>query len=80
MLAATLGVEVNSDATDNSGRAAVEISHFEAWSNQKVEAFEDPQTGATLDSAWVGPSAEYAEDLYLSVTDTNTLPADPYKS
>jgi hypothetical protein len=80
VLAVTPGVEVKRDATDSSGRPAVEISRFEAWSKQEVEAFEDPQTGATLESAWVGPSAEYAEDLYLSVTYTNTVPADPYKS
>jgi hypothetical protein len=80
VLAATPGVEVKPDVTDSSGRPAVEISRFEAWSKQEVEAFEDPQTGATLESAWVGPSAEYAEDLYLSVTYTNTVPADPYKS
>jgi hypothetical protein len=80
VLAATPGVQVKPDATDSSGRPAVEISRFEAWSKQEVEAFEDPETGATLESAWVGPSAEYAEDLYLSVTYTNTAPADPYKS
>ena len=80
VLAATPGVEVKPDATDSSGRPAVEISRFEGWSKQEVEAFEDPQTGATLESAWVGPSAGYAEDLYVSVTYTNTVPTDPYKS
>ena len=80
VLAGTPGVEVKSDATDSSGRPAVEISRFEAWSKQEVEAFEDAKTGATLESAWVGPSANYAEDLYLSVTYINTVPADPYKS
>jgi hypothetical protein len=80
VLAATPGVEVKSDATDSSGRPAVEISRYEAWSKQEVEAFEDAKTGATLESAWVGPSANYAEDLYLSVTYTNTVPAGPYKS
>ena len=77
---ATPGVQVKADATDSSGRPAVEISRFEAWSKQEVEAFEDAKTGATLESAWVGPSANYAEDLYLSVTYTNTVPTDPYKS
>jgi hypothetical protein len=49
-------VEVKSDATDSSGRPAVEISRFEAWFEQEVEAFEDAKPGATLESAWVGPS------------------------
>jgi len=80
VLADTPGVQVKTDATDSSGRPAVEISRYEAWSKQEVEAFEDAKTGATLESAWVGPSANYAEDLYLSVTYTNTVPPDPYKS
>jgi hypothetical protein len=80
VLAGTPGVQVKADATDSSGRPAVEISRFEAWSKQEVEAFEDAKTGATLESAWVGPSGNYAEDLYPSVTYTNTAPADPYKS
>ena len=80
VLADTPGVVVKAHATDGSGRPAVEISRYEAWSKQEVEAFEDAKTGATLESAWVGPSANYAEDLYLSVTYTNTVPPDPYKS
>jgi hypothetical protein len=80
VLAETPGVQVKTDATDSSGRPAVEISRYEVWAKQEVEAFEDAKTGATLESAWVGPSANYAEDLYLSVTYTNTVQADPYKS
>ena len=80
VLADTPGVQVKTDATDSSGRPAVEISRYEVWAKQEVEAFEDAKTGATLESAWVGPSANYAEDLYLSVTYTNTVPPDPYKS
>jgi hypothetical protein len=80
VLAETPGVQVKTDAKDSSGRPAVEISRFEVWAKQEVEAFEDAKTGATLESAWVGPSANYAEDLYLSVTYASTVPADPYKS
>jgi hypothetical protein len=80
VLAATPGVQVKSDATDSSGRPAVEISCFEAWSKQEVESFEDAKTGATLESAWVGPTANYAEDLCLSVTYTATVAPDPYES
>jgi hypothetical protein len=79
VLAATPGVEVNASATDSSGRAAVEISYFEAWAKQRIETFENPVTGATLESAWVFLTGDYAEDLYLSITYTNAIPANPYK-
>ena len=46
----------------------------------KVETFENPKTGATLESAWVEPSGEFLEDLYLSITYTNHIPPNPYKS
>jgi hypothetical protein len=46
---------------------------------QNVETFEDPATGATLESAWDNPSGEFDEDLYRSITYTNTIPSDPYQ-
>ena len=79
VLAATPGVKVNANATDSSGRTAVEISFFEAAAGQEIETFENPATGATLESATVGPSGNYAEDLYQSITYTSTIPANPYK-
>jgi hypothetical protein len=78
-LAATPGVTVNANAADSSGRAAVEISFFEAAANQTIETFENPTTGATLESATAGPSGNYTEDLYQSITYTNTIPANPYR-
>ena len=79
VLAATPGVIVKTGTTDSSGRPAVEISRYDTWAKQDVQTFEDPATGATRESAWIGPSGSVAEDLYLSTTYTNTIPADPYK-
>jgi len=36
------------------------------------------ENGATLESAWSSPG-EFDEDLYLSTTYSNTIPADPYQ-
>ncbi|MGO9161698.1 MAG: hypothetical protein ACLP7J_13460 [Streptosporangiaceae bacterium] len=66
-------------ATDSPGRPAVEISRFDTSARQDIETYEDPTTGATLESAWVGPAAEFAADLSLSTTCTSTIPADPCK-
>ena len=79
VLADTPGVQVNSGTTDSSGRPAVEISRVDQVAKAKVETFENPKTGATLESAWVEPSGEFLEDLYLSITYTNHIPANPYQ-
>jgi len=79
VLADTPGVTVRTGARDSSGRAATEISRYQAPGQTTVETFEDPATGATLESAWRSPG-EFDEDLYLSTTYTNTIPADPYGS
>jgi hypothetical protein len=79
VLADTPGVIVQTGAKDSSGRAATEISRYQAPGKTTVETFEDPATGATLESAWRSPG-EFDEDLYLSTTYTNTIPADPYQS
>jgi hypothetical protein len=44
-----------------------------------VETFENPKTGATLESAWLEPTGEFLEDLYLSTTYTNRIPPNPYQ-
>jgi hypothetical protein len=80
VLAATPGVQVKKGTTDSAGRLAVEISRVDQVAKAKVETFENPKTGATLESAWVEPSGEFLEDLYLSITYTNHIPANPYKS
>ncbi|MGH3270226.1 MAG: hypothetical protein ACRDN1_14400, partial [Trebonia sp.] len=78
VLADTPGVTVQTGAKDSSGRPATEISRYQAAGKTTVETFEDPATGATLESAWRSPG-ELDEDLYLSTTYTNAIPADPYQ-
>jgi hypothetical protein len=78
VLAATPGVTVQTGAKDSSGRPATEISRYQVAGRTTVETFEDPATGATLESAWNSPG-EFDEDLYLSTTYTDTIPADPYQ-
>jgi hypothetical protein len=79
VLADTPGVTVQTGTKDGSGRPATEISRYDAASKTNVETFENPATGATLESAWRSPG-EFDEDLYLSTTYTNTIPANPYES
>lgn len=79
VLADTPGVQVKPGTTDSAGRPAIEISRTDQVSKAKVETFENPKTGATLESAWVEPSGEFLEDLYLSITYTNHIPPNPYQ-
>jgi hypothetical protein len=79
VLAATPGVIVNKDATDSSGRPAVEISRLDSDGYTDIEAFEDPATGATFETTWIG-SGELDEDLYQSITYANAIPPNPYKA
>lgn len=80
VLADTPGVVVKTDVKDSSGRPATEISRFDPASDTNVEAFENPATGATLESAWADKSGEFDEDLYQSISYTNTIPPNPYDS
>jgi hypothetical protein len=79
VLADTPGVQVRTGATDSAGRPAVEISRVATFAKEKVETFENPRTGATLESAWLEPTGEFLEDLYLSISYTNHVPANPYQ-
>ena len=79
VLADTPGVTVKTGVTDSAGRPAVEISRVSTAAKDDVETFENPRTGATLESAWLEPSGEFLEDLYLSISYTNHLPANPYQ-
>ena len=56
------------------------ISRADTTDATKVVTYENPKTGATLESAWAYSSGEFDEDLYLSSTYTNNIPPDPYKS
>jgi len=78
VLAATQGVIVKTGAADSSGRPAIEISRRDTVYKTVVETFEDPVTGATRESAWIN-HGETDEDLYKSITYTNTIPANPYQ-
>jgi hypothetical protein len=79
VLADTPGVTVKNGARDSAGRPAVEISRVDQVAKANVETFENPKTGATLESAWQEPNGEFIEDLYLSITYTNHIPANPYQ-
>jgi hypothetical protein len=79
VLADTPGVQVKNGARDSAGRPAVEISRLDQVAKANVETFENPKTGATLESAWLEPSGEFLEDLYLSITYTNHIPPNPYQ-
>jgi hypothetical protein len=80
VLAATPGANVKTGTADSSGRPAVEISWFDPGENEDIQAYEDPATGATLESAWTGTNGLFDEDLYLSVSYASSIPANPYHS
>lgn len=79
VLAATSGVVVRTGVHDSSGRPATEISRLNSVARDDAEVFVDPVTGATRESAWVGPGVSLSEDLYWSIRYTSTIPTDPYK-
>jgi hypothetical protein len=78
-------VIVRTNTTDLRGRPATEISRVDNMAGETTSTFEDPATGAVLESLFVTPpdkvtgatgSTDY--DLYLSITTSATLPANPY--
>ena len=79
VLAATPGVRVGSRARDDLGRAAVEISRYDAATRVDDQTFENPKTGAVLETAFVYQDGTKGTDLYLSVTSRSTLPPNPYR-
>jgi hypothetical protein len=79
VLADTPGVLVNAHATDASGRPAVEISRYDSVAGVEDQTFENPASGAVLETAFFyGAGKPEGTDLYTSVTSSNTLPGDPY--
>lgn len=80
VLAATPGVIVKTGTKDSAGRSATEISRFDAVADMEFETFEDPATGATLQSVVSTPHDinGYGSDLYQSITYTSTIPPNPY--
>ena len=79
VLAATPGVRVDSHARDDLGRPAVEISRTATATGIEDQTFENPKTGAALETAFVYQDGTKGTDLYLSVTSRNTVPPNPYR-
>jgi hypothetical protein len=87
VLADTPWVTVRTNTTDMNGRPAIEISRVDNAAGETTSTFENPATGAVLESLFVTPanpatgtagSTDY--DLYLSITSSSALPANPYRS
>jgi hypothetical protein len=79
VLAATPRVRVDSHARDDLGRPAVEISRTATATGIEDQTFENPKTGAVLETAFVYRDGTKGTDLYLSVTSRSTLPPNPYR-
>jgi hypothetical protein len=79
VLADTPGVRVNSHTSDGLGRAAVEISRTATATGIEDQTFENPKTGAVLETAFVYPDGTKDTDLYLSATSRDTVPPNPYR-
>lgn len=78
VLAATPGVQVRQPATDSQARPAIEISRFDSVNGVTDATYESPTTSAVLETAFTNPNGSVGRDVYLSVTCSNTLPANPY--
>ncbi len=79
VLADTPGVVVDTHARDMIGRPAVEISRLDSAVGVNDQTFEDPATGAVLETAFAYTASQTeGTDLYQSVTSSNTLPRNPY--
>jgi len=79
VLAATPGVQVDSHARDDLNRPAVEISRTATATGIEDQTFENPQTGAVLETAFRYKDGTKGTDLYLSVTSSGTVPPNPYQ-
>lgn len=79
VLADTPGVVVDTHAADDLGRAAVEISRYDSAAGVDDQTFENPATGAVLETAfgYRGGGAK-GTDIYTSLTSSDTFPGDPY--
>jgi len=79
VLAATPGVRVDSHGRDDLGRSAVEISRTATATGIEDQTFENPKTGAVLETAFIQKDGTKGTDLYLSVTSSNRVPPNPYQ-
>jgi hypothetical protein len=85
VLAGTPGVVVRTHTHDMSGHPATEISRVDNPQGEITSTFENPATGAVLESLFVTPANQAKHitgstnyDLYKSITSSNALPANPY--
>lgn len=79
VLANTPGVAVDPHAHDSIGRAAVEISRYSGAERVDDKTYQNPATGAVLETAFTYPGTEpEGTDIYTSLTSASTLPANPY--
>jgi uncharacterized lipoprotein YmbA len=74
VLAATPGVMVKAGTTDSTGRPAIEISRFNSVTKEDTATFENPSTGAVLESL----SSDGGSSVYQSITGYASLPGNPY--
>ena len=58
----------------------MEISRYDAATRVDDQTFENPKTGAVLETAFVYQDGTKGTDLYLSVTSRDTVPPNPYRS
>jgi hypothetical protein len=79
VLADTPRVRVDSRARDDLGRPAVEISRTATATGIEDQTFENPKTGAVLETAFIQKDGTKGTDLYLSVTSSGTVPPNPYQ-
>jgi len=79
LLADTPGVRVDNHARDDLGRAAVEISRTATSTGIEDQTFENPETGAVLETAFVYQDGTRGTDLYQPVTSSNHVPPNPYR-
>jgi hypothetical protein len=73
-------VRVDNHARDALGRAAVEISRTATSTGIEDQTFENPKTGAVLETAFVYQDGTTGTDLYQPVTSSNHVPPNPYQS
>ncbi len=74
VLAATPGVMVKVGTTDRTGRPAIEISRFNTITKESSATFENPRTGAVLESL----DDQTDSAVYQSITSYDSPPANPY--
>jgi DNA-directed RNA polymerase specialized sigma24 family protein len=60
-------------------RPAVEISRTATATGIEDQTFENPKTGAVLETAFTYQDGTRGTDLYLSVTSRSTVPPNPYR-